>query len=267
MEDLFSNFVNTFDNESTTDLEYFDKTLLLDNIHIIHEDINGKLIYIDYFTLIKLFKIENWDKNSLSDINKVNIITDYYKSNDIQLIPGIIYLWERNNNYYLYDGLHRFKAIQYLNKNVKLMIYINTTQDEEKIIQEFKNLKQSISLPSMYIDKTDLIKKSVCNYLADALCRNYSKFISTTTKHHPCNFNRNVLIQLFSLLQIDFNIPEIEMIIFKYLLELNLEAHNYLIENHIKYPKKCDKYNFYLFYLNKDYIKRQIEMYIHNKFA
>ena len=45
---------------------------------------------------------------------------------------------------------------------------------------------------------------------------------------------------------------------------LNNNAKNIVLSNNIKYPNKCKVYDFYLFYLEKTYIKNQIEHEISN---
>jgi hypothetical protein len=259
--DNFLSIIESFDNSNITDLEYFDKMLALDNIKIIYEDHYGKLIHTDYYNLIKIFNIQNWD-NLPIDINRVSKITEYYNDRDIKLIPGIIYLWEQDNIYYIYDGLHKFQAVKYLNKNVFLTVYINESKNEELIIQDFINMNNDI----IYKEPNELIKQSVCKNLADLLCKQYPKFISISEHHSKDNFNRDELVEYFSTFDINFNIINIENIIFKFFLQLNATAKLYVIRNQIKYSKKNELYNFYLFYLSKKYIKHKTEQFIKEKY-
>ena len=50
-------------------------------------------------------------------------------------------------------------------------------------------------------------------------------------------------------------------------MKLNEKAKKSIIDNQIIYPSKCIKYDFYLFYLKKDYIKEQIEQKINEIFV
>lgn len=79
------------------------------------------------------------------------------------------------------------------------------------------------------------------------------------------NFNRDLLIDYFSTFNIDFKLLNIDIIIYNILInELNQEAKEKILDGNITYPQKCKKYNFFLFYLNKDYIKNYIESKINN---
>ena len=42
---------------------------------------------------------------------------------------------------------------------MKMLLYINYTQNEEYIINEFINLNKSVSLPTLYTEENNEIKK------------------------------------------------------------------------------------------------------------
>ena len=234
------------------------------NNNIIFEKKNQyKIIKTDINDIINNYELYNWNKNRPLDEIRVNDIKNYYIDNNIDIIPGIIYLWYNNDKYYILDGLHRYNAALNINKNLNIIIHINYIIDEEHIINEFININKSISIPSVYIDNNQL-KKQICENVVKHLITKYPKFVSPSKKHYIYNFNRDILIEYFSNFNLDFSILNLDNKIFNILLKLNKEAKNNVINGNIVHPKKCEIYNFYLFYLDKYYIKQEIEKIIKN---
>ena len=166
--------------------------------------------------------------------------------------------------------MHRFESAKSLiinnqtinAKYIQILLSINYSNFEENFINDFININKSI--PIIYINNDNKIKKHICQNLAELFCKKYPKFQSTTRKPHKCNFNRDMLIDYCSTFEIDFKKENIDIIIFDILINtLNNEAKNLAIEQN-DYPKKCDKYNLFLFYLSKDYIKTEIERIINS---
>ena len=211
------------------------------------------------------FKILNWNKNRPADITRVNNITKYYIDDDLEIVPGIVYIWYNAGIYYIYDGLHRYTSALNNTKNMKILIHISYTEDENDIIKEFLNLNKSISVPTIYLDNSTLIKKQVCQNISDHLCRTYPTFVSPSRKPFIYNFNRDNLVEFISTLEINFELLNIEIYIIKSLISLNEESKFNILSGNISHPKKCDKYNFYLFYLEKSYIKKKIESFINSR--
>lgn len=59
---------------------------------------------------LKLKKINNWKYNRPVDDLRSNEIRDYFLKTNTMLIPGIIFAWKVNDNYIIFDGIHRFMA-------------------------------------------------------------------------------------------------------------------------------------------------------------
>lgn len=223
---------------------------------------------IQLINLTSNFKFDlflNWIKNRTPDLARIDEIYNYYVDEKISLIPGTISVWKPYNSYHIYDGLHRFLAAKKAidnNKldNIQLILYINLTTDENKIINDFKNINKSIPLPYIYTDETEnLIKKQICQNIVEELVNRFPDFNSPSRRPHRFNFNRDMLIEFISTFEINFNIKNLDKIIFKMLLLLNEKAKNDIKNSNFKCPSKCNKYGFYLFYLSQDYIKDQIE--------
>lgn len=102
---------------------------------------------------LDLKNIDNWKKNRPVDTTRSSEICDYYVNNNIILIPGIIYAWKKDNEYIIFDGIHRFLAGIKSTKNMILLLQIHNTQDEEIIKQAFLNINKSISLPLTNVRK------------------------------------------------------------------------------------------------------------------
>lgn len=254
-----TNLVNTM-VINTNSNEKIDNNLLESQITIINQDTNYKLISLNYKTLKEYYNIKNWKKNRPADKFRVDEIYEYYLNNNIQLLPGILYVWQYDNKYFIYDGIHRYEALKKLNnENINILLYINLSDNEESIIKDFTNINKSIPLPSLYIDNTEVSKINICQNVSEQLCKKYPKFVSTSRKPHTYNFNRDQIIDFISTFNINFKIKNLDYIIYQILIKLNNHAKNKILENKIVHPNKCKKYNFYLFYLDKSYIKCEIE--------
>lgn len=241
------------------ELNDINNKLILNKSTIHLENNKFKIIKTDIKSLVNDYKLINWSKNRPADIIRVNDITQYYKSNDITILPGIIYVWYNNQNYYIFDGIHRYQSAINAKINLKAIIKIYYTTNENDIISEFIHLNKSVSIPTLYLETDNLIKKSICESIAKQLSNKYPKFVSPSRKPYSYNFNRDMLIEFISSFEINFTLLNIDTHIFNLLLLLNTQAKNNVISNNINHPKKCKKYDFYLFYLTKDYIKTYIE--------
>jgi patatin-like phospholipase/acyl hydrolase len=141
---------------------------------------------------------------------------------------------------------------------MKLILHINYSTNENEIIDEFINLNKSISIPSIYLEDNNR-KKNMCESIVNKLILKYPNFVSPSRKHFLYNFNRDLLIEYFSTFNMDYTMADIDCKIFNILMTLNNQAKHNVITGKIIHPKKCDQYNFYLFYLEKHYIKSEIE--------
>lgn len=207
-------------------------------------------------------EIVNWNKNRPPDEVRIAQICDYYKQTGVTLIPGMIYAWEHDNIYEIYDGIHRLLAGLMTGNPMTFFITIITTDREQDIIEDFKNINKSISVPSIYLEETSTAKKIVCESVVDEMCRRYPQFVSASRKPYQHNFNRDNLIEFVSTFDIDFSISGIDKKIINQFNLLNLQARDHTIEHGINIPKKCDYHKFYLFFLDKSYIREQVEKFL-----
>ena len=265
--DYINNIIENFKLENDAHNNSLTVDIINKDTIIIEQDNNYKLIKISYSDLQKNYKIKNWKRNRPADRFRVNEIYEVYKESNIKLLPGILYVWFYNNVYYIYDGLHRYEALKKLNNDsINILLFINLSNDEKSIINDFITINKSVAIPSLYIEDTDNIKKEVCQSVAEQLCKNYQKFISTSNRPHTYNFNRDNIIDWISTFNINFKIKDLSYIIYKILQKLNEKAKQTIIENKLEIPIKCKQYNFYLFHFRKSYIKSEIEKIINESF-
>jgi hypothetical protein len=212
-------------------------------------------------TDIDKHNIVNWSKNRQPDNVRITDLSKYYAENSVRLIPGVIYAWQRSNTDKLeiYDGIHRLLAAYEYGENMTCILSIRITNDESEIIKDFTCINKSVSVPSIYLEETNVFKKIVCQNVAEMLCKQYPTFVSPSRKPYVYNFNRDNLIEFISSLDVDFCKPRIDKYIFNELMGLNLYAERFVERNSITHPKKCAYYKFYLFYLDKTLIKSKIE--------
>lgn len=204
-------------------------------------------------------KIENWTKNRPPDTVRINQIRDFYKITNSKLVPGLISIWNFNNHYIVYDGVHRLLATKELDFDMDIIVRIWKTENENDIITDFKSINSAVSIPYIYLQEDNEIKKQVCETVANKLCTLYPNFVSPSRQPQPQNFNRDNLVDLLSNLKVDFTRQKIVDFIINELVGLNKYAEGYVDRYSIKVPNKCHYYKFYLFYLKKDYITSSIE--------
>jgi hypothetical protein len=205
-------------------------------------------------------KVKIWRFNRAADETRVASIRKYYIDNDTRVVPGCISGWVFGNVLEIYDGWHRYSACME-NGDSDMFIYIKVlhTTDMKSVMADFKNINQSVSVPELYFEDGVELKKEVCEKVAKRLCDEYPECRSPSRNPQPQNFNRDNFIDLLSSLNVDYYIENLEIKLWNEIIGLNKEAHYYVKSHNIKTPKKCDYYRFWLFYLNRDYIKSKLE--------
>lgn len=207
---------------------------------------------------LKIFNCMNWNKNRPYDKVRIDDIKKHYISEKLKVIPGIIHAWKNKSEMLeIFDGIHRYLAGCEIG-NMELLIQIYET-DEINIIKEFKNINKSISVPTIYLEENNYIKRTVCENVVKHMCEKYKNCVSPSRNCQQQNFNRDNLIEFISKLQIDFEIKNVDNIIIQELHGLNYQAKDYVTKNKIPVPQKSHYNNFYLFYLQDGFIKDKLE--------
>lgn len=201
----------------------------------------------------------NWNKNRPPDEIRILQIKEYFSENNVEIVPGVIYAWLNNEKLCIYDGIHRFLAALRVNKPLTFLLQIKISEKENDIINDFLNLNKSVNVPSIYMEEGNVMKRLVCQNVAKMMCDKYPSFVSPSRKPYIYNFNRDNLIEFISSFEIDFTKSNIDLLIFNELIGLNYVAQDFVKNKGINCPKKCDFNKFYLFYLDKNLIRKQIE--------
>lgn len=224
-----------------------------------------------YICPTNIIKYENWEKNRTPDDSRVVDMVVWLKRHKLHvLLPGTISAWKRPNSdiFVIYDGIHRLEAAkmyQYNNNDldIKCIFHATITDNENDIVDNFININKSISVPFIYnppsySDVTE-IKRIKCKNIISEICSKYPYFLSPSKRPQKPNFNRDMLSDFIYDLDIDFTKDNCERILLQILEKLNLQAKQTVQNNKLFFPQKCEKYNFYLFYLPLEQIKNTIE--------
>lgn len=204
----------------------------------------------------------NWNKNRKPDESRIAELKDFYIKNNTVVIPGIIYAWD-NDSLEIYDGIHRLLAAKDIydnyKKNFTILLSVLKTSNENDVILDFKALNKSCPVPILYTEESSLYKRRVCEDVVSELCKRYIQFVSPSRKPYQHNFNRDNTLDWLSEFDIDWTLKGLKDIIIQELNGLNFVAKDFVSRNHIQVPKKCDYHNFYLWYLEKNFIRKKIE--------
>ena len=222
----------------------------------IYKDDISEYFLTDINSLHKKYKIKNWRLNRKVDLVRINEIKTYLLMNKCTILPGIISGWEIDGDLEIYDGYHRICAA--IDSNINLLIRISKC-NIDIIKYDFKSINQSISVPYLYLEENNLKKRQIIESVVDKFCEAYPHNISPNRNCQKQNFNRDNFISLLQNLEIDFFIENLDVKIYQILFGLNNQAKIYVKTNKITTPKKCDYYQFWLFYLEQQTILVKIK--------
>lgn len=205
---------------------------------------------------------DNWKNNRPPDPVRIAQISNYFSVANETLVPGIIHAWVRGTKFLVFDGAHRLHAAFGSDLDMSAIIRYYDSAREQDIIEEFTNINKSVSVPYVYLEQDNYVKRTVCQSVVDHLCKKYPAFISPSRNHYSYNFNRDKMIDFVSELQIDFTKPSVDKILMLELDGLNAFAEDYVSRNNIKLPKKCHYHGVFLFVLfhqNSSLIRDRLE--------
>lgn len=193
---------------------------------------------------------KKWSLNRDSDQNRVNELVQYY--NNGGYVPLFLHLAETEDGLVCYDGNHRREMMNILNYNGICIIDIIFNATKDQLIDAFNNLNKSIQVPLVYLETTNNTIKDDLITLVKSYEEKYKPFVSTSSRCHSPNFNRDTLMDnLYSIYQSFNNSITVQEL--RILLErLNSEySKGNLCQPHNSYRssiiEKCKKYNLWLF--------------------
>lgn len=223
---------------------------------------NTNVITLKMKDLNGLYNVKNWNRNRKPDPIRIEEIAS--KSTHSGIVDGILCGWARNGSrtLQLYDGIHRYMASKDF-PEIVVILKIIVTDYEQVIIDDFKNINKSISVPSIYLEEYNVYKIYVCNNVMDLFCDKWFNNRSPAKRPYSCNYNRDTFIDnVLSKLKIDFELPNIEKRIFEAILYTNDLAKDHVAKHGIKIYQKSISTNFYIMYFNNATIKHNIEEFV-----
>ena len=210
--------------------------------------------------LKEMYTIKNWSKNRPPDNIRVIKIKQYYCDNDIVFIDGTISAWLKNGELHVYDGIHRLQAALACEHHIYAIVKILKLKGEKHVVEDFKRINSSVSIPYLYLEEKNELKINVCESVMKQMCESFSSCVSSSRNPWKCNFNRDNFIEnILSKLNIDFERPNIDKIIFQAILGINEKAKKYVLSNKIECFKKCHYNNFYIMYFTSETIISEVE--------
>lgn len=204
--------------------------------------------------------ILNWSHNRPEDNFRVNEIMNKIRVN--KTIIGEIRIWKNKNTYYIYDGLHRYKACEKLYNNelinFEINIIIYDTIDENNIIEEFIDINKSIPIPSLYTDN------SINNgFIQDSIRRlqeKYPDFVKTTRNPMRPNFNRDLVVDVIhNIIKNRNDISKVDLDNILIDLNNNMRENIDTLKINDKIYRKCKSKNLYLFMYGIEIFKQKLE--------
>ncbi len=177
-------------------------------------DLTKKRYLISYSYLINNnITLRNWDKNRYYSEERVDLFVKSMRDRGCKYLDGVINVWYNGEDYFVYDGFHRFNTAKYLYEkhgcDINFECEIFTTKDENLIIQEFKRINSQMTVPDLIEEMTD-IKKFKITTIADIFKKEYKYFFVKTNNPNSGNFNDTTITNFLSSLHINWDTCDIK---------------------------------------------------------
>lgn len=180
----------------------------------------NRLLLVNIEQFIKM-KIKNWRYNRPADNSRIPLIMNYIKKH--QRVEGIIYLAEKDDILFCYDGIHRFLAIDSLVKeyqeyhdilgssgilDIEIILDIMPF-DDEMIKERFININSSLPVPSIYTEKDQTIGKlQIIQVMWKYIEKQHFMFVMSSRKTNVPNINSSEFTDKFSVILDHTDLPE-----------------------------------------------------------
>lgn len=188
-------------------------------------------------------------KKKIDDI--LNYQLKYLKENDRTNFIGVLTInyCLSNNNYYLIDGQHRYKAILILyenhSHNLDIFIEIITVKDFDELKDNYNIINNSTPLPEFSIEVDNTILEESLNIFQDRYLNIWSKTSKCRRPHIYFNYFQESLAYIIEKLNIK-NSKILVDIIENYNKELEYKGINDFNNISNKQFELAKKWNFYL---------------------
>lgn len=228
---------------------------IFDSLGQVIYNINGHKGYSIQWKKISPF-CKKWSRNRDADEERVKEMIEYYHKGGY--IPRMIHLAEtKEEGIVCYDGNHRrevFNKVFDEDETTICIIDVMFGATRKEVYKAFNNINKSVQLPAIYIEESndDNDVKAEIIKLVKVYETKYRSFLSTSTRCHAPNFNRDNFTDNIYNIYVSFgkavSIDEIGNLLNK----LNNEyAHGRMCRPHSAYKPsllgKCKKENLWLF--------------------
>lgn len=230
-------------------------------------------------------QIENWEYNRPPDMSRCPDIARYMY-NSKKPIDTMIYLTYKNipDHFEVLDGIHRITALRHLkeenSKTLELISFgdFGSNNDAEWIykqylivnirfnaflgdlIEIFKTLNKSQTVPDIYIRDITKEKRDIIEAIANEWQIKYKKHYSSSANPIIGNTNRNKFVDLLDKIYDKYKISETKVHLFRQVLEeANTKlSHNIPAKASIDTRVKCKETGCYLFLYKNDKLEEFI---------
>lgn len=234
--------------------------------NICHTTSNKHYILKTTSGCIREMELYNWEHNRPPDNVRISEIAKYYEHDTY--MDGIIYMYlGYDNKFYCYDGIHRLSALEEPElrdkDDIVFLIDIMKYPRESVIIERFKTLNKSISVPQLYImnspnqttNKTQILK-NILEEVTQYYSHKYKQFFSSNSNPQVPHENRDAMMdKLFTLTEM---YPDLQSYTKQDWIDF-CEKKNTIFSTQLQKYKlterkkqKCNSANFYLF-ITKDW--------------
>lgn len=226
------------------------------DIFDIYKEKDYKIVCWKISKLKNVYKnIKNWKYNREADSHRIEKIREYMENSGDMIVPGLVCAWSSENSLQIYDGFHRFSACSNI-ENCKILIKIKTTSDEALIKKDFELVNKSLYVPALYLE-TNLEKNRVCEEVFNLMKNTFPKNISFSNNPQQQNFSKNSIVEIVSLLHVDFTENLISNKIYLEFLRINEIIKNLGLKPRYK---KTSITGFWLFFWSNEKIVENVSV-------
>lgn len=140
--------------------------------------------------------VSKWKYNRDPDSQRVAEMVGFYRSGGY--VPLILHIAEIGGKYYCYDGNHRREMLQTLdNPDLSVVIDLLSHATDSDVHSAFNAVNQSVQVPDLYLQAPESNRKISTEQIVELVReyeRKYKGLVSTSSRYHAPNFNRDVFV-------------------------------------------------------------------------
>jgi hypothetical protein len=196
---------------------------------ILHKFNETHMVYKILISDLLVASIKNWEYNRPPDMARCPDIARYIY-NSKKPVDTMIYLTYTNinDNFEILDGIHRLTALKIIKEenskmnhgefgsnndadwlyNNYLIVNIRFNANLGDLIDIFKNLNKSQTVPELYIKDHTKEKRQIIEIIVNEWFMRYKKHFSSSANPIMGNTNRNKFVELLDKLYDKYNIDE-----------------------------------------------------------